>query len=174
VARRRLIVKHIDPFTVLKFGAILNAAGFLILMIASVIVWVVIVRIGLIDRSCDIASDVGFADCGLSSVSYFLAATLLSLLWAVVQTAMFVFLAFLHNLIADLTGGLSVSVVVEGLPDRSAARRSPDPKPYLRDDRSVAGPGARREPPIDPDETRRMPGSSRRDDPPRGGLFDPR
>lgn len=166
MARRRLIVKHVDPFTVLKFGALLNAAGFLVLMIASVFVWFVVVRIGLIDRSCDIASDVGFADCGLSSSTYFLAATLLSLLWAVVQTAMLVFLAFLHNLIADLTGGLSVSVVVEGLPDRGAPRPAPDPTPYLRGDR---GPAAG-----DPDATRRIPGAQRREQAPPGGLFDPR
>ena len=165
MARRRLIVKHIDPFTVLRFGALLNAAGFLILMIASVLVWLVVVRIGLIDRSCDIASDVGFADCGLSSANYFLAATLLSLLWAVVQTAMLVFLAFLHNLIADLTGGLSVSVLVEGLPERGVARPDPDPTPYLRGQR----PGA-----ADPDATRRIPPSTRQDQAPPGGLFDPR
>lgn len=165
MARRRLIVKHVDPFTVLKFGALLNAAGFLILMIASVFVWLVVVRIGLIDRSCDIASDVGFADCGLSTSTFFLAATLLSLLWAIVQTAMFVFLAFLHNLIADLTGGLSVSVVVEGLPDRGAARPAPDPTPYLR--------GERRSLAEDPEATRRIPGGGREGSGP-GGLFDPR
>lgn len=188
MARRRLIIKHVDPFTVLKFGAIANAAFFVILMVASIVVWLVIVRIGLIDRSCDIASDVGFADCGLKSSTYFLGATLLGILFAVVQTAMFVFFAFLHNLIADLTGGLSIGVVVEGLPERGGARDArpaPDPTPYLRPD-ATTGRAAPRPPLDDPGATRRLrydpPEPPRRGDPrdeplggdPRGGLFDPR
>jgi hypothetical protein len=64
---------------------------------------------------------------------------LLGLLWAVIQTAVLVFLAFLHNLIADLTGGLVLGVV-----DDTPVRTDTGP------------PGSRRPPP---------PGRSRADQP---------
>ena len=129
MARRRLIIKHLDPLSVLRFGAIANAALFIVFLVLAGIVWVVINQFGLIDRSCDIASDVGFRDCGLRASTYFLTVILVGILAAVVHTAVLVFFAFLHNLIADLTGGIVVGVIVEGGNSGQVVTRDPRATP---------------------------------------------
>jgi hypothetical protein len=110
VVRRRLTVRRLDPWSVLKFGAVANLALLAIGLLVAGVVWFVIDRLALVDQACSIALDVGFTECGINAGNLFRALILLGLLWVVVQTAVLVFLSFLHNLIADLTGGLTLTV----------------------------------------------------------------
>lgn len=109
--RRRLTVRRIDPWSVLKFGAVANVVLLLIGLLVVGVVFYIIDRIGLIDQVCDVILEVGFEACGVNAGNLFRAIALLGLLGVVIQTAVLVFLSFLHNLIADLTGGLSFTVV---------------------------------------------------------------
>ena len=111
MVRRRLTVKRIDPWSVLKFGAVVNLALLAIGLLVAYVIWFVIERLNIIDQVCGIATDVGFTQCGVNAGNLFRALVLLGLLGVVVMTAVLVFLSFLHNLIADLTGGLALSVV---------------------------------------------------------------
>ncbi|MFA9431582.1 DUF3566 domain-containing protein [Egicoccus sp. AB-alg2] len=111
MARRRSTVKRIDPWSVLKFGFVVNLALLAVGLLVAAIVWMIIDRLELVDQACSIALDVGFTACGVNAGNLFRALILLGLLWVVVQTAVLVFLAFLYNLIADLTGGLTFGIV---------------------------------------------------------------
>jgi hypothetical protein len=111
VARRRLTVRRIDPWSVLKFGAVANVALLIIGLLVVGVVFFIIDRLGLVDQVCSIVLDVGFEACGVNAGNLFRAIALLGLLGVVIQTAVLVFLSFLHNLIADLTGGLTLSVL---------------------------------------------------------------
>lgn len=122
MARRRLTIKRLDPWSVLKFGAVANLALLAILLLVMGVVWFIIERLELVDQACGIATDIGFTSCGINAGNLFQALVLLGLLWAVVQTAVLVFLAFLHNLIADLTGGLAIGVI-----DDTPVRAEPHP-----------------------------------------------
>ncbi len=123
MARRRLTIKRIDPWSVLKFGTLANIAMLGIFLLVMSVVWFIVDRLRLVDQICGIATDIGFARCGINAPNVFRALIMLGLLWVVVQTAVVVFLAFLHNLIADLTGGLELSVVDEAAPDPEASDR---------------------------------------------------
>ena len=111
MVRRRLTVKRIEPWSVLKFGAVANLALLAIGLLVAYVFWFIIERLNIIDQVCAIATDVGFTQCGVNAGNLFRALVLLGLLGVVVQTAVLVFLSFLHNLIADLTGGLALSVI---------------------------------------------------------------
>jgi hypothetical protein len=121
VVRRRLTVRRLDPWSVLKFGIIANLALLAIGLLVAGVVWFFVDRLDLVDQACSIALDVGFTECGINAGNLFRAFILLGLLWVVVQTAVFVFLAFLHNLIADLTGGLALTVI-DDTPTAAPAR----------------------------------------------------
>jgi hypothetical protein len=110
VVRRRLTLKRIDPWSVLKFGFVANVVLLVMFLLVAMIVWFIIDRLAIVDQICDIALDVGFTQCGVNFGNLFRALMLLGLLWVVVQTAVLVFFSFLHNLLADLTGGLVVTV----------------------------------------------------------------
>lgn len=136
MARRRMTVKRIDPWSVLKFAVIVNLALLAVGLLVAAIVWMIVDRLQLVDQVCSILLDVGFTACGVNAGNLFRALILLGLLWVVVQTAVMVFFAFLYNLIADLTGGLTFGVVEEiGKPGRKTkpgkggvetAKRDPD------------------------------------------------
>ncbi|MCA1782045.1 MAG: DUF3566 domain-containing protein [Intrasporangiaceae bacterium] len=123
VARRRMTVKRIDPWSMLKFGFIANVVFLAIFLMLLGVVWFIIDRLQLIDQVCGIATDVGFTECGINAPNLFRSTILLGLLWVVIQTAVLVFLAFLYNLIADLTGGIGLTIVDDSLPASSAAQR---------------------------------------------------
>jgi hypothetical protein len=103
----------IDPFSVLKFGAVANLAVAAIGFVALTVVLRACSGSGIVEQVCDIASDVGFLDCGVDQGGLTRLLAVLAVVWAVVQTALLVLLAFLHNLIADLTGGIAVTMEVE-------------------------------------------------------------
>ncbi len=124
MVRRRLTLKRIDPWSVLKFGAILNVAFLAIGLLIAGVIWFVIDRLNIVDQVCGIAADVGFTNCGVEPGPAFRVLVLLGLLWVVVQTAVLVFLAFLHNLIADLTGGLAFTMI-DDTPGSAARGETP-------------------------------------------------
>lgn len=127
MARRRMTLRRIDPWSVLKFGAVVNVCLFVIVLLGSLIVWFAIRQLGIIDQACGLATDVGFENCAVNGGNLFRYLVLLGLLWVVIQTGLFVFFAFLHNLIADLVGGISVTMSEEGAitrAGRTTARRA--------------------------------------------------
>ncbi len=110
--RRRMTVKRVDPWSVLKLGLVVNIAGAAILVITGMVVWSVIRRLQLIERVCEQAQSLlGFETCTISGVDIMRSGLLLAGLLVVVATGVMVFLAFLYNLIADLTGGIEVSML---------------------------------------------------------------
>jgi hypothetical protein len=120
VIRRRMTVKRLDPWSVLKFGAVANVVLFAILMLLAGVIWFIVDRLQLVDQVCGIATDVGFTSCGVNAGNLFSALGLLGGMGVIIQTAVLVFFAFLYTLISDLTGGLTIGVVEEGTPVRSA------------------------------------------------------
>jgi hypothetical protein len=108
-----MVIRRIDPFSVLKFGAVAHLAIAAIGFVALTIIVRAVLSSGLVEQVCDIASDVGFLECGVDQGGVTRLLALLAVVWAVVQTALVVLLAFLHNLIADLTGGIEVTMDVE-------------------------------------------------------------
>ena len=110
MVRRRLTLKRIDPWSVLKFGFVANLVLLAVFLLVALVVWFIIDRLALVEQACAIATDVGFTQCGVNFGNLFRALVLLGLLWVVVQTAVLVFLSFVHNLIADLTGGLAFTM----------------------------------------------------------------
>lgn len=111
MVRRRLTLKRIDPWSVLKFGFVANLSLLAIGLLGAGVVWFFVQRLELIGKVCEIATEMGFVECGVNGGNLFRALFLLGLLGVVIQTGLLVFLAFLYNLIADLVGGLSFSFV---------------------------------------------------------------
>jgi hypothetical protein len=126
VIRRKLTLKRIDPWSVLKFGFVINLALLGVVMLGLFIVWLVINQLDLIDKACDSVGRLllDLDDCGVNGGNLFRTLFLLGLLSVVAQTGIMVFGAFLYNLIADLTGGLGFTFLDESgdLQLTSAAR----------------------------------------------------
>lgn len=109
MTKRKLTLKRLDPWSVLKFGLVANLVGLGILLLAGRVVWYLVVdQLGLIDTICETAVEFdAVAECGINGGPLFRQALVIGLLGVVVLSGVQVFFSFLYNLIADLTGGLS-------------------------------------------------------------------
>jgi hypothetical protein len=125
MARRRMVLRTIDPFSVLKFGVVANLAVAAIGVLAGTVVIRAVVGAGLVEQVCGIAEDVGFLTCDLDPGRWTRQLLLLGIVWAVVQTVLGVLLAVLYNLIAGITGGIGVVMDVEGGMARPVAPGGP-------------------------------------------------
>lgn len=114
MARSRVTIRRIDPWSILKFGFVANLVLLGIQLLAGAVVWYVVQRLELIETVCELAATVGFTECGVDGGALFDTFLVLGLLGVVIQTGILVFLAFLANLIFDLTGGIGVTLESTG------------------------------------------------------------
>lgn len=113
MSRRRLTIKRIDPWSVLKVGAVVNLCIWLIVLIGFGVLWFFVLQLGLVERACDVATRVSELDCSVSGTGIFRSLVLLGLIGAIIQTGLFVVAAFLYNTISQMVGGVQF-IVQEG------------------------------------------------------------
>jgi hypothetical protein len=109
--RARLVIRKVDPWSVLKFSLLFYFCLLLIMLLGSAIIFAILKAFGVIANIeklvRDLASSTSYS---ISGGAIFRWLFLFGLLGAVIASAVTVFLAFLYNLIADVVGGIEVSV----------------------------------------------------------------
>lgn len=123
MARRRVTVRRIDPWSVLKFSFLVHLVGLLVLLLASVVAWYFVRRLELEETLCGLAESVSIQNCGVDADALFRALATLGALGVVVLTGIAVFSSFLANLIFDLTGGVELTLL-DDTPVRQAGPRT--------------------------------------------------
>ncbi len=127
------LVRHVEPWSVLKISLVFYFCLWIIFTIASVMLWSAAVGSGMVDNVEDFIKEL-FA---LESFSFdadklFRASAIAGLLFVVAGSGFTVLMAVLFNLISDLTGGIRISVVeleTARPMTRRGRRRPPEPQP---------------------------------------------
>ena len=130
-ARRvRRIVRHVEPWSVLKMSIFFYACLWVIFLVAGFMIWGVAESSGTVDKLEDLITDL-FAletfdfDAGQIFRGYALGGLALS----IAGTTFNVLMCLLFNLISDLTGGLRITMIEEETarptPPRRRRRRPP-------------------------------------------------
>lgn len=153
--RVRLVVRRVEPWTVLKFSVLLFATLYLVILVAGAVLWAAATATGVrenVEKFIGelIASD----DFKILGATMFRASVMGGLLLVVMGTGATVLMAVLYNLISDVVGG--IIVVFEERPARRRQRLS-RPVPANQ----AAQPGDRPPPPLTPSK-----GERRRPNPP--------
>jgi len=109
VIRRKLTLKRIDPWTVLKFGFVVNVALLIVSLLVFWVVWSAVERLGLVEQFCGSVGTIvlNLRECSLNFGNIFRTYLFLGMLGVIISTGIMVLASFLYNLIADLTGGLT-------------------------------------------------------------------
>jgi hypothetical protein len=110
------LVRHIEPWSVLKISLIFFFCIWVILLTAAVLLWQVASSSGIIDNIESFIEEIFALEKGsfaFEAGQMFRAYAVGGLVMVVAATGFTVLLAVLFNLISDLTGGVRVTVVEE-------------------------------------------------------------
>ena len=120
--RIRVQIRRISPWPLLKFSLIFYACVLLVVLLGVAILFMILDAIGVLEPVEQLIGDFGFGttvgvreqaeavfeiDLGWVMRTLFLIGVISTALWA----AFTMFLALLYNLIADLVGGIEVTLV---------------------------------------------------------------
>ncbi len=126
----RRLVRHIEPWSVLKISLIFYFCLWVVFLIAGVILWSLAVGSGTIDNlESFIEKLLALDSFEFKGDQIFRASALGGLVLVVAGSGFTVLVAVLFNLISDVTGGMRITVVEEETarprPKRTRPRRAP-------------------------------------------------
>lgn len=109
IGQRQITVRRLDPWTVLKLSVVFYTVLLLLFMLLLTLIWAFLNTVGAV------STVLGFANEAQLNVSYDAseiarAIFLIGLLGVVGFSGVNVFFCFLYNLVADLTGGLRLTI----------------------------------------------------------------
>ena len=109
------VVRHIDPWSAFKVGAVFSLAAYIVGLTAGVLLWRVADSTGTLGNIERWFTQFGWETFELKGDEVFAAARTIGLFLSIAMTGLFVLLATLFNLVSDVVGGLRVSVLEEEL-----------------------------------------------------------
>lgn len=110
----RRLVRHVDPWSMLKLAVLVSLCMWLISMIAAVILWTVARSSGTVDSlESFVNSSLQLQDWKLDGEFLFRQFGLISLLFHLGLAASIVVATLVFNLISDIIGGVWISVIEE-------------------------------------------------------------
>lgn len=113
-ARRvRRIVRHIDPWSVLKVALVFFICVWVMFMVAVVIIWSIAESSGTVQKIESFVSDLGVTGWKLNGTFVFRQYGLFGLVMVFACTTASVVSTIIFNLISDLVGGVWISVIEE-------------------------------------------------------------
>lgn len=132
VRRVRRIIRRFDPWTVLKVSLVFNAIAALVFVLGLWVMWSLLLQKGIPSAITDLFDQVKITFV-IEGETWGRVVIFLAIVWAIVATAAMTLGAVLYNLIADLVGGIELTVLEEtysqpaqaATPVRPARRASP-------------------------------------------------
>jgi hypothetical protein len=113
--RAKLVLRRLDPWSVLKFSLLFFFCLLLVGVLAFAVVWLVLLNMGLFSSVESFAADFN-VDISFGAGTVFRWYILLGLVGVLLWTIATVLLTLLFNLVNDITGG--VEVVLAESPDQ--------------------------------------------------------
>ena len=108
------IVRHVDPWSVLKLSLMFFTCLFIVLLVAGILLWHLAASAGTITKVEDFIAEAGaFTTFKFNGQKIFQASVLAGLVMVIVASGFSVLMAVLFNLISDLVGGIRFTVIEE-------------------------------------------------------------
>lgn len=127
--RSRLIVRRVDPWTVLKFSALLYVSVYFVVLVAGVVLWSAATAAGVRGNVESFIGELIASDHFKFEAAKIMRASVIGgAILVVLGSLTNVLMAVLFNLISDVVGGIGISVE-ERPPRRRRRRRIPTPRP---------------------------------------------
>jgi hypothetical protein len=110
----RRVIRTVDTWSVLKFSVLLYGSLLVVVLVASIMLWIVAASVGVVDNFEDFVTELlALKSFRISAIRLFSASFVGGLMLVVLGTGVNVLLAVLYNLASDIVGGIQVTVVEE-------------------------------------------------------------
>ena len=129
VRRVRRIIRKVDPWTVLKVAAVLNAIIGLVWVLGVWIAWSIALQRGIPDAFVETFARLTIVFTPDGEL-YFRVVVMFAIVWAILSTAAITLAAVMYNLISDLVGGVEL-IMLEEVPDLSQTTEPVIPSPVI-------------------------------------------
>lgn len=109
--RSRLIIRRVDPWTILKFSVLLYLSMYFVVLVAGIVLWTVATATGVRGNIESFLGELIASDAFKFEASQILRSSVIGgALLVVIGCAANVLMAVLFNLISDVVGGIGISV----------------------------------------------------------------
>jgi hypothetical protein len=105
------VIRDIDPWSTFKVGLLFHFVLYLVALVAAVLLWSVASATGTVDNIERFMESFGWDSFVFDGWSLFRSVAVLGLLLSVLLTGVWVLAVTVFNLIADLVGGIQVTVL---------------------------------------------------------------
>jgi hypothetical protein len=123
--RSRLIIRRVDPWTVLKFSALLYLSTYFVILVAGIVLWAVATATGVRGNIESFVGELIASENFKFEAEQILRSSVIGgAILVVVGSLGNLLLSVLFNLISDVVGGIGISVE-ERPPRRGRRRRKP-------------------------------------------------
>ena len=116
----RAVVRRLDPWSVFKVSLVFYACMFLVLLTAAVLLWIAAQSAGVVENVESFMNSIGFTDFEFLPGQLLRATALGGLVLVLAGTAGNMLLSLLYNLLAEVVGGVTLTLD----DDRRPRRRS--------------------------------------------------
>jgi len=113
----RVVLRHLDPWTVLKLSLVYYLCIFVVLVVAGVLLWAGANAAGVVGNIETFMEDIGFEDFRFVGSQLLSGVALLGAVLVVAGTFANVLLTVLFNLMSDAVGGLKLTLQEDPAPN---------------------------------------------------------
>ena len=113
VRRVTRVIREVEPWSLFKIALLFHFVLYLVALVASVLLWNVANATGTVDNVERFLESFGWDSFNFDGSAMFRGLWILGLFWVVLATGIVVLAATVFNLIADLVGGIRVTVLEE-------------------------------------------------------------
>lgn len=111
--KTRRLIRHVDPWSILKMSLVLGFCLWLMVCIAAVIIWSVAKSSGSIGKIESLVSDNGLPGWKMNGQAMFRQFGLIGLVFMFAGTAAATVASIVFNLVSDIIGGIWITVIEE-------------------------------------------------------------
>ena len=112
----RVVLRHLDPWSVLKLSLVYYTAVFLVILVAGVLLWAGAEAVGVVGNIENFMVDIGFEDFTFVPSKLLSGIALGGLVLVVAGTFANVLMTALFNLMGDVVGGLKLTLQEDTTP----------------------------------------------------------